>query len=57
MESGFLCVVILWLAFGTAIVTNAARERKDISMLMVIFACIFTTPVGGLLYCLCFHHK
>lgn len=49
-------LVIMWV-FGTMIVSNAARERRNISMLLVVLACIFLTPIGGLLYCLCFAHK
>lgn len=54
---GFIVLYIIWLVFGTMIVTNAARERRNISMLLVVLACIFITPIGGLLYCLCFAHK
>lgn len=56
MENAII-IYIIWLMFGIMIVSNAARERQGISMVMVILACIFLTPIGGLLYCLCFRHK
>ena len=52
-----IVIVAICLVFGIMIVTNAAKQRKNIDMLMVVLACIFTTPIGGYLYCLCFPPK
>ena len=50
---GFLGFAYL---LGIFVVTNAARER-ECDMLMVVLASVILSPIGGLLYVLCFPPK
>ena len=42
--------------FGAMLVTNAAKEH-ECDMLRVVLASLATSPIGGLLYVLCFPYK
>lgn len=52
----FIAFIVVMYIFGTMLVTNAANER-ECDMLMVVLACIILSPIGGLLYVLCFPPK
>lgn len=52
----FLLIMVIYYLFGTFIVTNAAREHQC-DMTMVVLASIILSPIGGLLYVLCFPPK
>lgn len=54
--SGFLGILCIIYLFGIFVVTNAARER-ECDMVMVVLASIILSPIGGLLYVLCFPPK
>ena len=53
---GVLGVFGLIYLFGIFFVTNAARER-ECDMLLVVLASVVLSPIGGLLYVLCFPPK
>lgn len=52
----FLVFIIVMYIFGTMLVTNAAKEH-ECDMLMVVLASLTMSPIGGLLYVLCFPYK
>ena len=52
MESFLVFIVVMYI-FGTMLVTNAAKEH-GCDMLRVVLASLAMSPIGGLLYVLCF---
>lgn len=55
METFIVFIVVMYI-FGTMLVTNAAKEH-ECDMLMVVLTSIILSPIGGLLYVLCFPPK
>ncbi|WP_299337408.1 MULTISPECIES: hypothetical protein [Prevotella] len=51
-----LFILLIYYLFGTFIVTNAAKEHQC-DMMLVVLASIILSPIGGLLYVLCFPPK
>lgn len=52
----FIAFIVVMYIFGTMLVTNAAKEH-ECDMLMVVLTSIILSPIGGLLYVLCFPPK
>lgn len=52
----FLFIFITVYVFGIMIVTNAAKEH-ECDMFLTVLASIILSPIGGLLYVLCFPYK
>lgn len=51
-----LLILVIYYLFGTFLVTNAAKEHQC-DMMLVVLASIILSPIGGLLYVLCFPPK
>ena len=55
METLIVFIVVMYI-FGAMLVTNAAKEH-ECDMLRVVLVSLATSPIGGLLYVLCFPYK
>lgn len=51
-----LIIACLIYLFGIFLVSNAAKEH-ECDMFLAILASVVLSPIGGLLYVLCFPHK